>query len=801
MTVTEAVRGVPQPAHRRGWRLGIAAGLAVAAVAMPAASGAGQVAPATDEARAAHAALIDQYCVACHNERRQIPEGHPLLLDQLDLRDVADDAAAWEQVARKLRAGAMPPPGRPRPESAAADALAAWLETALDRVAAVRPDPGPQPAVRRLTRTEYGNAVRDLLALDALPKELDLVSLLPADNTVGFDNVAELLFVTPTLLEAYITAARKISRIALGDPAQPVMVDTYPLPLEMPQDDRLDGFPLGTRGGIAIRRYFPLDGEYEIAVELTRRGRDSEQLEIALDGERVELVTLGGRGDSAGASGPLRRRVPVAAGPRTVGVTFLKKTAAATEALLSPFTRGRGGQPAVAAVTNSGPYGETAPGETPSRQRILICGPTASDGPGSTHTACARRVVSALLRRAYRRPVTDADLAPVLAFYAEGQVGAGFERGVERALQRILISPEFLLRVEAAPADAAPGEAYPVTDLELATRLSFFLWSSLPDDELLDLAAAGQLRAPGALEGQVTRMLADSRATSLVSNFVAQWLYLRDLQARRPNDRLFPDFDDGLRRAMLRETELVFETLVREDRSVVELLTSRATFVNERLARHYGIPNVYGSHFRRVTLDEDSVRGGLLGMGSILTLTSYATRTSPVVRGKWVLENILGAPPPPPPPNVPALRDTGADGRVLSMRDRMAQHRANPVCASCHASMDPLGLALENFDAVGRWRTRDESGAAIDASGALPDGTAFEGLAGLRTILAARHEAFVTTLTEKLLMYALGRELGPFDQPTVRGVVREAARHDYRVSAIIQAIVDSTPFQMRRSES
>ena len=777
--------------------------IVLAALAGSASVATGQPPAREDPSLATHAALLDRYCVTCHNEQRGLPEGNPLHLDRLDLVSVAADAGAWELVAGKLRAGTMPPAGRVRPDPAAATALAVWLETGLDRAAAATPDPGPHPAVRRLTRTEYGNAIRDLLALEALPRELDLASLLPADNTVGFDNVAELLFVTPTLMEAYVTAARKIARLAVGDPSQPLIVDTYPLPLELPQDRHLPGLPLGTRGGIAIDRYFPLDGEYEIEIGLTRFGREPERLEIAVDGEREALIAIGGTaeaGESAydPSAGPLRRRAWVSAGARTLGVTFVAKTAAAGETLVSPFSRGRGRMPAITSVTISGPYGDAAPGASASRARIFVCHPVP---PAVDDPACAQRVVSTLLRRAYRRPVTEEDLAPVLSFYDAGQAEAGFERGVQRALERILVSPEFLLRVEAPPADVRPGTPYPVSDLELATRLAFFLWSSIPDDELLEVAAAGRLRAPGVLDGQVARMLADPRATSLVSNFVAQWLYLRDLEARRPNDRLFPNFDDGLRDALLRETELVFETFLREDRRVPELLTTNETFVNERLARHYGIPHVYGSHFRRVSLGDDSVRGGLLGMGSILTLTSYATRTSPVVRGKWVLENILGAPPPPPPPDVPALRDTGEDGRVLSMRGRMAQHRANPVCASCHARMDPLGLALENLDAVGRWRSHDESGAAVDASGVLPDGTAFEGLAGLRAVLAARPEAFVTTFAEKLLMYAVGRELGPFDRPTVRQIVREAAGREYRLSAIVQAIVESTPFQMRRPES
>jgi hypothetical protein len=451
----------------------------------------------------------------------------------------------------------------------------------------------------------------------------------------------------------------------------------------------------------------------------------------------------------------------------------------------------------VAAVTITGPHDPEGPGETPSRQRIFVCRPAQPSGQAQ----CARTILATLARRAYRRPVTDADLEPLLAFYDTGVAEAGFEGGIQSALERLLVSPEFLLRIEQPPADVTAGAVYRISAIELASRLSFFLWSSIPDDELLTLATTGQLAEPAVLERQVRRMLADSRSDALVSNFVAQWLFLRDLEARRPNDRLFPDFDDGLRQALVRETELFFDSLFRDNRSLLDLVAADYTFVNERLARHYGIPHVYGSHFRRVELGERSMRGGLLGMGSILTLTSYATRTSPVVRGKWVLENVLGAPPPPPPPNVPALKDTGDDGKILSMRERMARHRSNAVCASCHSRMDPLGFALEHFDAVGRTRTHDEAGTPIDASGVLPDGTAVNGVVGLRQLLVAQPDQFITTVTEKLLMYALGRELGYFDQPAVRRIVQGAARDEYRVASIVLGIVASPPFQMRRSES
>jgi mono/diheme cytochrome c family protein len=747
----------------------------------------------------AHRTVLDRYCVTCHNQRSKIPAANPLLLDTIDLADVGGRAEIWEKVVRKLRTGAMPPAGAPRPEPAASDRLVSWLESTLDRAAAASPNPGRVPAVRRLTRTEYRNAVRDLLALEDLPRELDIDLLLPADNTVGFDTVAELLFVTPTLMEGYVTAARKISRVAVGDPTLPLIVDTYRLPLELPQDDHFADLPFGTRGGALIRRHFPVDGEYLIKVELVGAAREAHDLEVSVDGERVALFPVGPEPrrqteyENDRDAGP-QLRIPVRAGPRMVAVTFVKKTSAANEALVRPYRRSRGGQPSVSAVTISGPQSASSAGETSTRRRLFVCQPAAA----AEEEPCARRILLTLTRRAYRRAVTNTDVDALLRFYREGHAEGGFETGIQRALERVLVSPEFLLRVEYPRADVPGGKAYAVADVELASRLSFFLWSSIPDDELLTAAVQGRLRSPGMLQRQVQRMLEDDRAEALVTNFAAQWLYLRDLQARRPNDRLFPDFDDGLRQALLRETELFFGSMRREDRSLLDLLKADYTFLNERLAQHYGIPNVYGSHFRRVTLGPESMRAGLLGHGSILTLTSYAMRTSPVVRGKWVLENILGAPPPPPPPNVPALKEATDRGKVLTMRERMAQHRTNTVCASCHARMDPLGFALENFDAVGRWRTRDESGTPIDASGALPEGKAFDGIKGLREVLLAQPELFVTTLTEKLLTYAVGRELSHDDAPAVRGVVRSAAASDYRFSSVIAGIVSSTPFQMRR---
>ena len=728
-----------------------------------------------------------------------------LALDSLDVTKVGEDAEFWEKVVRKLRTGAMPPAGRPRPDDATADAFASWLETELDRAAAATPNPGRQLAVRRLTRTEYQNAIRDLLALEDLPQEMDLSVLLPPDSSAsGFDNVADVLFVSPTLLEGYLTVARKISRLAVGDPMMPLLVNTYTLPLELPQDAWFDELPFGTRGGTAIRSHFPLDGEYVVELELGGRVREPHQIEVSVDGARMHLFTVDATEAPGTALGPqyaaaderLHVRLPVMAGPRVVGVTFLEKNSAPGQELRRPFSRGRGQLPSIASVTISGPFAASGAGDTPSRRRIFVCSPSNV----TEETPCATQILSTLARRAHRRAATDADLEMLLPFYYAGHSEGGFEAGIQRALERLLVSPEFLFRIEREPANIAPDAVYRITDLELASRLSFFLWSSIPDEELLDLATEGGLQDPVVLDQQVRRMLADRRSETLVSNFAAQWLYLRDLEVKRSDDRLFPNFDEGLQQAMRRETELFIDHILREDRSVLDLLRADFTFVNERLAKHYGMPHVYGSHFRRIALDDNSPRRGLLGQGSILTLTSRATRTSPVLRGKWILENILSSPPPPPPPNVPALQDTSAEGKVLSMRERMVQHRANPVCASCHARMDPLGFALENFDAVGRWRTRSESGAPLDVSAALPNGAKFEGIAGLREVLLSSYsEAIVTTVAEKLLTYALGRNLEFYDAPAVRAITRAAGPSDYRFSSLVLGIVQSTPFRMRRS--
>ncbi len=749
-------------------------------------------------------AVLDQYCVTCHNERLQTAE---LALDGLDLADVSADAEIWEAVVRKLRLRVMPPTGRPRPDDATNDAVASWFETALDSAAAADPNPGRRPALHRLSRTEYQNAVRDLLALDDLPKELDVEVMLPADNaTSGFDNLADLLFVSPTLMERYLGAARKISRLAVGDPTMLPIVDTYRIDRDLVQDRHVEGLPLGTRGGTRVRSHLPLDGEYLISVVFPGAAREPHEVEVSVDGERVGLFTVGENPPERLASGvftfdadpDVQVRVPLRAGPREVAVAFLPKSGAVSGGLVRS-ARSRSRQPSIASLIVSGPYGADGAGDTPSRRHIFSCRPGTGAAAGDQQ-ACAREILSTTARRAYRRPVTEQDLERLLPFYEQGRAKGGFERGVQRAIERLLVSPEFLFRVERDPAGVAAGDVYRVTDLELASRLSFFLWASIPDDELLDLASRDELGAPGVLDQQVRRMLADPRSEALVTNFAEQWLYLRDIELKEPDTGFFPDFDENLRQAFRRETELFIDSILRDDRGVLDLLTASHTFVNERLAKHYGIPHVYGSHFRRVEL-EDEARRGLLGQGSILTLTSYGTRTSPVLRGKWILENLLSSPPPPPPPNVPALEATTGDGVPRSMREAMEQHRANPVCASCHSKMDPLGFALENFDAVGRWRSLGETNLPIDATGQLPNGDQFEGPAGLRAALLRSPDQLVITITDKLLTYALGRGVEAFDAPTVRAIVREAARDDYRFSTLVTGIVNSTAFQMRKSES
>jgi hypothetical protein len=755
-------------------------------------------------------AFVDRYCAGCHNEKARTAG---LALDARQVQNVGEKPEIWEKVVRKLRGRMMPPPGRPRPDEAAYNAMVSRLEDSLDRAAAANPDPGRTDTFRRLNRTEYQNAIRDLLALS-----LDVQPLLPGDDSsAGFDNIT-VGNLPPALLDRYLSAAQKISRLALGSPVRSPGGDTILLPPDLTQEDHLDGLPFGTRGGTGIHYDFPVDGQYQIQVRLTRDRNehvegltDAHQMEITVDGRRLRLFTVKPRaraqGDPADAADDrdidkeLVVRVPVKAGPHQVGVAFLKRPSALIETERQPYQahfnadRHPRLQPAVYSISITGPFDATGHGSTPSRQRIFICYPVRE----SEEAACARTIISTLARRAYRRAVTDADIQGPLGFYREGRLEGGFEGGIEMALEAILVSPEFLFRVEREPEKIPPKTAYPISDIQLASRLSFFLWSSIPDDELLNLAIGGKLSDRAVLERQVRRMLQDERAETLVTNFAEQWLYLRNLATVSPDARLFPDFDDNLRQAMRRETELFFESIMREDRSVLDLLRADYTFLNERLAKHYGIPNVYGSYFRRVTLGESGVRGGLLGQGSILAVSSYANRTSPVLRGKWILSNVLGTPPPPPPPNVPPLKDNGADGKILTMRERMAQHRANPACAGCHQLMDPIGFSLENYDAVGRWRTRDGN-AAIDASGNLPGGVTFEGAAGLKQALLSRSDLFVPAVTEKLLTYALGRGVEHYDAAAVRKIVREARESDYRFSSLVLGIVNSTPFQMRRSQ-
>ncbi len=773
-------------------------------------------APAASEPPAASAAstwraVLDRYCVTCHNGR--LLTGN-LALDDVDVEHVGADAEVWEKVLQKLRTQAMPPPRRPRPDPETYGAFATWLETALDRAAAAEPNPG-RPTIHRLNRLEYTNAVRDLLHL-----EIDTGTMLPADDLAyGFDNNADILTVAPGLLERYMSAARRIARLAVGDPTIEADAVRYPLSSLLVQDDRMsEDLPFGSRGGAAVRHHFPLDGEYLVRIGLRGSGRrEPQEIDVRVDGVRRALLRVGNwpEGADPGAARvvepgePPAVRFPARAGARVVSVSFTKRTAvpegmAPSRLPIWTFSTGRGyvQRMALESVEIEGPFSPdtlgrgSGEGEAPSRRRIFACRPATAE----EEEPCADEILWTLARRAFRRPVDDLDLEVLRGFYAEGRSEGSFDAGIQRALESMLVDPEFLFRIERDPAGVAPASPYRLSDVELASRLSFFLWSSIPDDELLDAAEAGSLGDPAVLERQVRRMLADERANVLVSSFAAQWLHLRRMRTVTPDVNAFPGFDDNLRDALVRETELFIESQMRDDRSVVDLLDADYTFVNERLARHYGIPNVYGSRFRRVDLPGEE-RRGLLGHGSILTVTSLATRTSPVVRGKWVLENVLGTPPPPPPPDVPDLPERAGDGTVTSLRARLEAHRANPVCSNCHARMDPLGFALENFDAVGKWRDAGVAGTPIDPSGTLPDGTAFDGFPGLRDILLARREEFVATVTEKLLTYALGRGVEHYDRPAVRAIVREAAANDYRWSSLILGVARSLPFQMRRSDS
>ena len=811
--------------------LGLAALLAAAISAAPRAA-AVAVQPTEGAVAELLAATLGRYCTTCHNDRLRTAD---LSLDDLDLAQVGEHAEVWEMVVAKLRTRSMPPVGRPRPPPETYETLARWLESEIDRVAVATPDPGRTEAFHRLNRAEYANSVRDLLALD-----VDVDTLLPADDfdEYGFDNMADVLTVSPALMERYLSAARKIGRAAVGETPLGPATETYKVPILLLQDDRMgEDLPFGSRGGIGIRHHFPVDGEYDLEIRLHRnyvdyvRGMGSRhELQVRLDGVLVRTFTVGGEepdgvqapasygGNQFGdpeweeymlfADANMRVRFQATGGPHVVGVSFVRKLTE-PEGVLQPrqsvfavaVNEMRDGDAAVEHVAIGGPYASDGPGDTPSRRAIFTCGPMSE--ARADEEACAVEILGSLARRAYRRPVDTADLEVLLEFYRAGREDGSFDAGIQLALERLLISPDFLFRVERDPTDIAPATAYALSDLEIASRLSFFLWSSGPDDELLDLAAQGRLDDPAVLEQQTRRMLADRRSTQLAHNFAGQWLYLRNLRSVVPDAIVFPGFDENLRDAFGQETELFVDSLIRDDRSVLDLFGADYTFVNERLAAHYGIPNVYGSHFRRVPLDAELAerRGGIFGHASVLTVTSYPNRTSPVLRGKWMLTNILGTPPPPPPPDVPDLPERGEDGRAATVRDRLQRHRESPACSVCHAPMDPLGLALENYDAVGRWRTTGEAGLPIDASGQLPDGTAFQGPTGLRTLLLERRDQFVGTVTEKLLAYAIGRGPEYYDRSAVRAITRNAAADNYRWSSIIVGVVQSTPFRMRRSES
>jgi mono/diheme cytochrome c family protein len=750
---------------------------------------------------AAVPALVRQYCADCHDS--DIQKGG-LDLDSIREDELGRHAEVWENVIRKLRTRQMPPPDKKRPDERAYEQMISHLASSLDAVSMEKPNPGRTEALRRLNRTEYRNAIRDLLEL-----EMDAGMLLPKeDASHGFDNVT-VGGLSPTLLERYISAAQKISRLAIGRPSRSEGGVTFRIPADVTQEDHVPGLPLGTRGGTVISHSFPRDAVYEIQVRLARDRneeveglREEHEMVVLLDREEVKSFTIApprGHRNFELVDQHLKVRLPVTAGPRIVGVTFLKKGSSLFETKRQPYAarfnmhRHPRASPAVYQISINGPYDATGPGDTPSRARIFVSRP---DTPEQDESR-AEEILSILTRRAYRRPVTAEDLEGPMAFYREGYLEDGFEAGLEEALSAILVSPEFLFRIEQEPEGMPPGGAYRISDLELASRLSFFLWSSIPDDALLEAAVRGDLSKPALLEKETRRMLADPRSRALADNFAGQWLHLRNLESFNPDLRLFPDFDDNLRQSFRQETELLFDSMVREDRSVLDLLKADYTFLNERLAKHYGIPHVYGSRFRRVPLPEESRRGGVLRHGSILSVTSYATRTSPVIRGDWILQNILGTPTPPPPADVPDLDDNTVSA-MLSGRERLAEHRANPACASCHNLMDPIGFALENFDAVGRWRTM-EAGRPVDASGGLPDGSTFEGVRGLEQALLNRPELFVGTVTEKLMTFAQGRGMEYYDAPAVRQVVREAQADAYKFSSIIIGIVNSTPFQMRKS--
>jgi mono/diheme cytochrome c family protein len=838
------------PGNRWVFRLTTAALLAVGAVGAPIA----QQAPASAKASAGepsakapagepYRAVVNTYCLSCHNSKTK---AGGLGLDELNTQPLGDHWESWEKVARKLRARQMPPQGARQPDHAAHAAALASLETALDSLSSTAPNPGRTDTFRRLNRTEYHNAIRDLLAL-----ELDTASMLPSDSaSYGFDNVT-VGNLSPTLLESYVTAAEKISRLAVGRPSLSAGGPTVRIRPDITQEKHIEGLPIGTRGGALVEHEFPLNGEYDITIRLARDRNEHvegllepHEIELMLDGERLNLfkieplqmeqpVSAADAPSHENLDNHLKMRVPVTAGPHTLAVTFPKKPSLLLETARRPYEahfnyyRHPRLQPAVYEISIVGPYNAAGAGDTPSRRRVFVCKPARTQD----EDACAKKILSTLMRRAYRRPVNDADLTKPFELYQKTKAEDGFDAGIEMGMSAILSAPEFLFRIEKDPSSIVHRPSsivddgrspmadrrstiYAISDVELASRLSFFLWSSIPDDELLDVAARGDLDKPAVLERQVKRMLADARSQNLVTNFASQWLHLRNLDSITPDMRLFPDFDDNLRQSFRQETELLVDSVIRENRSVLDLLRADYTFLNERLAKHYGIPNIYGSRFRRVTFDQPGEpaspnraearsaaaerRGGLLRQGSILMLTSYPTRTSPVIRGKWILENVLGVPPPPPPADVPALDDVKMAKRNASVRERLAEHRKNPTCAGCHRLTDPVGFALENYDAVGRWRTLD-GGEPIDPSGTLFDGTAFNGVADLQKAILSHSDMFVTTLSEKLLIFATGRGVEYYDGPALRKILRDARADDYRFSSIVMGIVNSMPFRMRKS--
>ena len=768
---------------------------------------AGTAYPQADGSRsvvASHRALIDEYCALCHDE---VEEAGGLVLTKLDPANVGPDAEQWEKVVRKLRAGMMPPAGAARPDTETLDAFVRVLEVSLDEAAATDPNPG-RKATHRLNRAEYANSIRELLSL-----KIDPAEYLPADSaTHGFDNMAEVLDVSTTLLEAYIRAGSKISRLAVGDPEMNPFEQTYQHPQGFSQMEHVEGTPFGTRGGIAVEHYFPLDAEYIFKIKLYHLstgplfGQTSpgEQLEVAINGERVALLDIN---PNMKPADDLRTPpIKVQAGPQRVSSAFIQRAAGPVQDFHTPFEYalsdlttgsilGFTGLPHLKTLYIGGPYNIAGRGDPPSRRKIFVCRPEGV----AAEPSCATEIISSLAARAYRRPVADGDLEELMKLYQGARDRAGFDEGIRMAVQAILADPEFIFRLERRPAAVEPGKNHHLTDLELASRMAYFLWSAPPDEELLSLASEGRLSDLAVLEQQTRRMLADPRSETLATNFAGQWLFLRNLKDVQPDNYIFLDFDVNLREAMLRETELFFDSIVREDRNVLDLLNADYTFVNERLARHYKIPNVQGTRFRRVVVTDEN-RRGLLGHASILTLTSLSNRTSPVMRGKWVMENILGVHPPPPPPNVPQFKEDAHGEELLSVRERLEQHWKDPGCAGCHKMMDPIGFSLENFDAVGGWRASD-NGFEIDASGQLVDGTRVDGPASLRQALLRQSETYIRTFAEKLLIYALGRGVEYYDMPVIRSIAREAGQNDNRFSSFVLGIVKSTPFQMRRAEA